>query len=65
MGLRLLHNAEKIKQTDVIFWKTEENMDLPCIYLAVTLIFELFWPWKIYFSIAPKRPICPEKRVED
>ena len=44
MGLRLLHNAEKIKQTDIIVWKTEENMDLPCIYLAVTLIFELFWP---------------------
>ena len=35
MGLQLLQNTEIIKQTDVLFGKSEENMGLSRIYLAV------------------------------
>ena len=35
MCLQLLQNAQIIKQTDVLLWKSKENMDLSRIYLAV------------------------------
>ena len=35
MGLQLLQNTEIVKQTDVLLWKYEENMDLSRIYFAV------------------------------
>jgi hypothetical protein len=38
MGPQLLQNTEIIKQTDVLFWKSEENTDLSRIHLAVSEI---------------------------
>ena len=35
MGLQVLQNAEIVKQTNVLLWKSEENMYLSRIYLAV------------------------------